>query len=209
MLGEHIRGLEAARQPSMAANGFTLIEILIALTLGALVVLLAHLLFTGVAEGATRLAEARRALDREANGRRWLTEAFGSLAMGEGAGPFGGQEHQVEFVSWQRNEHGWLLRTPVRLRLAAHQFVAHSGEREITLADSVTALDFDYLLESGNAGTDDSAATVPGENAQFVQQWISPVSPPVAVRIRIGYQGRGMGDEGRVDTLLVLVGPRG
>lgn len=202
-----IRG--PSRPQPMGTNGFTIIEIMVALTLGALVVLLVHRLFTGIADGAAHLDAARRALAREANARRWLAEAFGSLAVGEGAGPFGGREHEVEFSSWQRNERGWLLRTPIRLQLAGHEFVATSGEREITLRDSVAALAFDYLLESGDVATGDTAATAPGERAQFVREWMSPVSAPVAVRIRIAYEGRVRSEAGRVDTLLVLIGPRG
>ena len=68
--------------------GFTLIEVMVALALSALVVLLAHRMLTGVADGATRLTEARRALDREANARRWLVAAFGSLDAGQADGSF-------------------------------------------------------------------------------------------------------------------------
>ena len=62
------------------------------------------------------------------------------------------------------------------------------------LADSVRDVQFDYLLD-------------PGENATWVREWISPVSAPLAIRVRIT-KGVGSGMWG-VDTLLLIVGPRG
>ena len=60
-------------------RGFTLIEVMVALAVGGVVVLLAHQVFTGVADGAQRLVQARVVLDHETNASRWLVEAFGSL----------------------------------------------------------------------------------------------------------------------------------
>ena len=72
-----------------------------------------------------------------------------------------------------------------------------TGEGEsILLADSVTDVAFDYLLE-------------PGEEAKWMREWISPVSAPLAVRIRI-QRGTGKGEAGMVvDTLLLLIKERG
>ncbi len=175
-------------------SGFTLIEVMIALTLSALVVLLAHRIFTGVADGAARLGAARTALDRDANARRFLAEAFGSLDVGtEGAGGFAGRPERVEFTTWQRVPEGWLERRRFVLGVDDGSLIALAGER-VVLRDSVARVEFDYLLE-------------PGATATWVREWISPVSAPVAVRIRI--TGSGKGEGGRVDTLLVLIGPRG
>lgn len=189
-------------------SGFTLIEILVALTLGALVVLLAHRLFTGVADGAVWLDDAHRALDREANARRWLGAAFGSLDVGEGSGGFAGRPSGAEFASWQLVPEGWSARRRVSLALHDSRLVAAvSPNDSVILADSVTDLELDYLLDVHDGGGDGTGA--PGERATFVREWISPVSAPVAVRLRIAYQGRGTRDGGRVDTLLVIIGPRG
>jgi hypothetical protein len=167
---------------------------MLALTLSALVALLAHRIFTGVVDGATRLRAARTALDRDANARRFLEEAFGSLDVGtEGAGGFAGRPDRVEFTTWQRVPGGWLERRRMAISVEKGTLVARSGEA-IVLRDSIAGVAFDYLLEAG-------------ANAAWVREWISPVSAPVAVRIRIG--GRGTGEGGRVDTLLILIGPRG
>ena len=75
---------------------------------------------------------------------------------------------------------GWLERRRVELRVENGVFAGWSG---------VSGVAFDYLLE-------------PGAHAAWVREWISPVSAPVAVRVRIA---RGAA----VDTLLFIVGPRG
>jgi prepilin-type N-terminal cleavage/methylation domain-containing protein len=172
-----------------AARGFTLIEVIVALTLSALVVLLAHTVFAGVVDGAQRLQAARTTLDRDGNARRALTEIFGSLDVGtEGAGGFAGRPDRVEFTTWQRVPQGWLERRKAVVAVENGVLVARA---DVTLAleDSVSGVDFDYLLE-------------PGASAAWVREWISPVSAPVAVRVRIQRAAT-------VDTLLFIVGSRG
>lgn len=186
----------AYKRPAPATRGFTLIEVLVALTLSALVVLLAHRVFTGVVDGTARLGDARLALDREANARRFLQEAFGSLDVGsEGAGGFAGRTERVEFATWVRVPEGWLERRRVTLGIENGGFAVRAGAGDlVVLRDSVERVEFDYLLE-------------PGANAAWVREWISPVSAPVAVRVRV--HGARSTEHGAVDTLLFIVGPRG
>jgi prepilin-type N-terminal cleavage/methylation domain-containing protein len=189
--GASCKDAVAPSAPSQGADawGFTLIEVMIALTLSALVVLLVHRIFVGVVDGAQRLHAARTALDRDANARRLLTEMFGSLDVGtRGAGGFAGRRDRVEFTTWQRVQQGWLERRRVVLGMEGGALVART-DMAIALRDSVSGIEFDYLLE-------------PGINAAWVREWISPVSAPVAVRVRIARRST-------VDTLLFIVGPRG
>lgn len=183
------------------SRGFTLIEVMVALAVGGVVVLLTHRLFIGVADGAQRLTEARVVLDHDANARRWLMEAFGSLDVGNGA-DFAGHANQVHFAAWLRTAEGWLTREPIELGVHGNRVVARLGSDDsLVLADSVRRLGLDYLLEPGE-GTG-APSEMPGEQASFVREWISPVSAPLAVRLRILYA------TGKTDTLLLLIGPRG
>jgi prepilin-type N-terminal cleavage/methylation domain-containing protein len=178
-------------------HGFTLIEVLLALSLGALVVLLAHRIFTGVLDGVRRVAEARAGLDREQNARRWLVEALGSLEVGDRAGSFAGHPDRVEFGNWQLTPEGWLGRQRLTLgAMGSHLVARFAGGDSLVLADSVTDVQCDYRLE-------------PGERATWVREWISPVSAPLAIRLRIARTVSGEPGVGRVDTLLLIVGPRG
>lgn len=180
-----------------ACRGFTLLEVLVALALGGVVILLAHRLFVGVVDGTRQLAAARMALDREANARRWLVEALGSLDVGPGdrGGPFAGRVDRLEFGTWLLVADGWHARQRVELGRDDDAFVALIEGERLVLAERVTALAFDYLLE-------------PGADTKWVREWLSPASAPVAVRIRIAIAA-AEGQAERVDTLLLHIGPRG
>jgi len=171
------------------ARGFTLIEVLVALTIASLVVLVAHQMFTGVADGADTVAAQRRILDRRSNTRRWLKATFLSLEP-----PFEGRPTSVSFNSWQLTSGGWFQPQEIELAWDGRRFVARHAGEALPLADTVTGVAFDYLLE-------------PGADTKWVRAWVSPVSAPVAVRVRIA--GCGRGDAGCVDTLLFLVKERG
>jgi prepilin-type N-terminal cleavage/methylation domain-containing protein len=170
------------------ARGFTLIEVLVALTITGLVVIAAHRIFTGVADGASSLSTTRERLDRTTNARRWLKATFLSLVP-----PFDGQVDRVTFSAWQQVSGGWFEQRSIELRQQANQFVA-AGRPPLILADSVASVTFDYLLE-------------PGADTKWVREWISPVSAPLAIRVRIAGCNRGQAT--CVDTLLFLIKERG
>lgn len=174
-------------------RGFTLIEVMVALTLSAIVVLLAHQIFAGVVDGVARLDHARASETRRANARRWLIEALGSLQAGvDSAGPFEGHPGSVAFASWQLTAGAGLRRSRVVISQVEHRLIAQRTVGTVLLADSVSTVAFDYLLE-------------PGANTTWAREWLSPVSAPVAVRLRVTY----IGVPTRADTLLLVIGGRG
>jgi len=180
-------------------RGFTLVEVVVALTIGAVVVLLAHQLFAAVLDRGKTLTTARTALDRSANARRWLDATLLSLDVGtEGAAGFEGRPDHVAFTAWLLTPDGWFERRQVSLGAEQGRLRAMiTPGTPIGLIDSVTDVQFDYLLE-------------PGAESRWVGEWVSPVSAPVAVRARIAKAGCGMRDEGcAVDTLLLLIKERG
>jgi prepilin-type N-terminal cleavage/methylation domain-containing protein len=193
--------------PTLRPAGFTLVEVMVALTIGAVVVLLAHELFGAVAERGRRLTVVRTALDRSANARRWLDATFLSLDVGtDGAGGFDGGPDHAAFASWLLTPDGWFERRTVSLARNNDRLVASVAPGQpIALMDSVAELALDYLLE-------------PGAESRWVREWVSPVGAPVAVRMRIEKAGcpkglpvgRGMRDARcMVDTLLFLIKERG
>src|SRR5213078_479381 len=88
------------------------------------------------------------------------------------AGPFEGRPDRVSFGAWLETPGGWFERQRLELRVDGGAFVARRDGEPIMLADSVSDVAFDYLLD-------------PGEDAKWMREWISPVSAPLAVRIRI------------------------
>ncbi|SRR6266480_1254519 len=180
-------------------RGFTLVEVMVALTIGAVVVLLAHQLFAAVVDRGKTLTAARTALDRGANARRWLEATFLSLDVGtDGASGFDGRPDHAAFTTWLLTPDGWFERRIVSLARQHDRLVATvTPGQAIALSASVTNVGFDYLLE-------------PGTESRWVGEWVSPVSAPLAVRMRVT-RALGTGDGGRVvtDTLLLLIKERG
>ncbi|PYP75100.1 MAG: hypothetical protein DMD25_13800 [Gemmatimonadetes bacterium] len=194
-----LREIRGLKPWGRGRRGFTLIEVVVALAIGAAVLLVAHELFAGVADRGRTLIAARTALDRAVNARRWLAATFLSLDVGtDGAGGFDGRPDHAAFSTWLLTPNGWFERRQVTL--SAEQGYLRAAVipgTAIALADSVTDLQLDYLLE-------------PGAESRWVREWVSPVSAPVAVRMRVTNAGCGMRDAGCVvDTLLFLIKERG
>lgn len=172
-------------------GGFTLLEVLIALSIAGLVAVTAHQIFAAATDAGRRLLASRAALDRFANARRYLQAAFLSLEVGsDSAGPFEGSPHAVRFTTWQQTPDGPFAQRRLVLSASGDSLFARpSNGLSVLLSDSITALDFDYLLK-------------PGADTEWVRQWISPVSAPLAIRMRVARRER-------TDTLLFLVLERG
>ncbi len=184
-------GVERGRRAT-SQRGFTLIEILVALTIGAIAVLLAPQIFAAV-------VHARLVLDRELNARRWLEATFLSLDVGvDSAGGFEGRPNRVRFASWLRTPDGWFERRAVVLQQEPDRLIASvTPGGAIALLDNVTDLQLDYLLE-------------PGADVRWVREWVSPVSAPVVVRLRVTrVREKREAERAVVDTLLFLIRDRG
>ena len=94
-------------------TGFTLVEVMIALTVGGLVVLCAERLFAGVGDGGRALERVRVRLDRDANGRRWLEATLLSLAVGDSTtSAFEGDSNRLRFTAWELTPGGWFEPEP-------------------------------------------------------------------------------------------------
>jgi prepilin-type N-terminal cleavage/methylation domain-containing protein len=171
--------------------GFTLIEVMVALTVAGLVVLMAQRIFGATADGVAAVRESRARLDREANAHRWLASAFLSLEVGlEGSAPFEGSPRGMTFTSRLAAEHGWAERSKVSLGIEDARFIALTGNgSRLVLSSGAAEVAFDYLLE-------------PGADARWVGTWSSPASAPLAVRVRVSRAGT-------VDTALFLIRGRG
>jgi prepilin-type N-terminal cleavage/methylation domain-containing protein len=177
-------------------RGFTLIEVMVALVLTGMIALLAHRIFAAALDGSDHLQRAVRSLDREQNARRLLSAMLLSVAVGTGPGDaaFEGDPEKVRFTAWLETPEGWFERKPVELSLEAGRLlVAIPPEPPVVLRDSVTILEFDYLLELG-------------AHSHWVSEWMSPVTAPLAVRLRMT---RRLGSGSVADTMLYLIKARG
>ena len=185
-----------ALPPYRLTAGFTLVEVLVSLVVASIAALLAHGLFSAAVTGSAELRAARGSVDRAANTRRFLGAAFLSLQVGtEGAGAFVGQTDGMQFAAWLETADGWLERRDIVLSLREGRLLAGvSSEPAIVLGDSVAAVGFDYLLE-------------PGAESRWVGEWMSPVSAPLAVRLRITRYSAA--ERAVTDTTIYLIKARG
>jgi prepilin-type N-terminal cleavage/methylation domain-containing protein len=184
-----------ARTTTAARSGFTLVELVVAVSLTAMLALLAHRILTIVLDGRRSLLSQRGITEREATGQRWLASAFLSLEVGQPDDlPFEGGRDAVAFSGWLMSANGWMEREHIKLSVNSGTLVlATASGRRIELADSVQSLSVDYLL-------------TPGADTKWAAEWISPTTAPVAIRLRVL---RTPETASRVDTTLVLIKARG
>jgi prepilin-type N-terminal cleavage/methylation domain-containing protein len=173
------------------SRGFTIIEVLVALTLSSFVVVLGHRVFSGIIDGSARVGEVRASLDSEMNARRRLTRLIGSLEVGPTeADAFRGEPTSVSFTAWDRDANGWNIRRRLTLQRVESELIASGLDvSAVSLASDVRAMTVDYLLE-------------PGAEARWVKRWSSAATAPLAMRLRLT---RVTG----ADTLLLIIGARG
>ena len=177
------------------ARGFTLVEVLVAVVLTALAATLAARTWAAVAGGAAAAGDAREALDRRVNAHRWLGRVFGSLEVDPIHGGFEGERDHIRFATWLERPEGWLEPGRVELAATGGILLARLPGDSVILARDVAGLEVDYLLE-------------PGATTRWASRWVSPVSAPLAIRLRlVRFVPAGL--PARVDTLLFLVGERG
>jgi prepilin-type N-terminal cleavage/methylation domain-containing protein len=171
--------------------GFTLLEVIVALTLAALIVTLIRAVFAVLDDGLRGVAVASSEMDRAGNAFRWLQAAFaGAYAETESDAEFRGGRDGVSLAAWDVDSLGRSVRGRITIAAAGgHLIAATATGQVIALADSVASLECDYLLGLG-------------ADQHWMQQWTSPAGLPRAVRLRLDRHQRA-------DTLLFVVGQRG
>jgi prepilin-type N-terminal cleavage/methylation domain-containing protein len=186
-----MRGL-SARRPIRLSAGFTLVEVLVSLVIAGTAALLAHSIFSAAAFGNADLQAARHRLDRISNSARFLESAFLSLDIGsEGGSGFIGRPGAARFAAWLEMPEGWFERRDIELSVQGGRFIAVIGSTPpLVLSDSVMEVGFDYLLR-------------PGADSRWVNEWVSPVSVPLATRIRITHLPGWAGSMSDTTTFLI------
>ncbi len=171
-------------------RGFTLIEVMVALLLTSLVAMIAHQLLAGVVDGAVALRRNSPAPTDPILGREWVLEACGTLEVGTpGTHGFEGTPTSARFDARLVTAEGWVARQPVVIEAEKDQVEIRTGAITARVVDSSETPTLDYLSDPGGEGG-------------WVTGWSSPVSAPLAIRIRWIRAGVA-------DTLLCSIGARG
>jgi prepilin-type N-terminal cleavage/methylation domain-containing protein len=186
-----VRSVDIRRVRHTAHRGFTLLEVIVALSLGAVIVLGARLMVENVAGSASRIGAHVRAADEDANGERLLRLLVGAVyvsAKEETA--FAGNEQAASFSSWCETASGWQERCRLSLEISPQGsgsvLVARwSQGRSVTLRRATRAMALRYLVDARQGGT-------------WFTSWASGFTTPRAIGVLI---------DG--DTLIVRIGDRG
>lgn len=157
--------------------GFTLLEVMVAVSLLGLILAGARGVLEAVADHAARIRIEASALDSRANPRRMLRDLVGHTEVG--AGPdqllFEGEARSANFPSWCDVPRGWLERCSVTITVARRDNVnalvvatSTADPAEVLTSDgSVTML---YLDDPARGGT-------------WFTRWGRGISVPFAIGI--------------------------
>jgi prepilin-type N-terminal cleavage/methylation domain-containing protein len=179
------------RHPDCQPNGFTLVEVLVALAVSGAVLLAARELFGVVAMTADRVPAAARAADGRRNRERMLRDLLGRVEVGtDSSRTFSGDPAEARFTSWCPAAGGWLERCAVDLALlpSGDSVVLEAGwaGRRFTILSGSRPARLLYLRGAANGG-------------DWLPRWgAAAVSAPLAVLIIVGR-----------DTLFLRIGERG
>jgi prepilin-type N-terminal cleavage/methylation domain-containing protein len=171
--------------------GFTLIEIVVALVVSAIVLLGARAMLGEVGDDALRISAETARLDSDANGERALRALVRRLDLGSGeASQFAGDPRQVSFSSWCDVPSGWQERCVVTLTLEPH-----AGKSAFVIRTSKGAL----LLVRDRVGMGELRylTTVTG-GGEWIRVWGAGITAPLAIGIILDR-----------DTLIAPIGERG
>jgi prepilin-type N-terminal cleavage/methylation domain-containing protein len=151
-------------------HGFTLIELILALVLTALVIGIAVRLQGVVSPVPALMRAVQDSSDRRINARLLLTTLVRTVDIGSQT-PFTGGATHVSFSSRQLHVTGVVGSARVELALVAHAIVARIDSALVPVVPCVDALDFQYLLAAPTG-------------ARWVTTFGPSPTPPRAMRMR-------------------------
>jgi len=172
-------------------NGFTLIEVLVALIVGGIVIAGAHDSLDALAMSASAAESVAVNADRSANGDELLRSLIGTMDIATpGTKPFFGSERITAFSSWCEAPHGWLEPCSVVLAFdtasgKAAVIARVNDSTRVVMKRGFSSGSFRYLESAANGGT-------------WQRLWGRGVSTPLAIGVLIDR-----------DTLIIPVGERG
>jgi hypothetical protein len=169
-------------------------EVMVAVTLLAIVLVGASSLVTALSSSASQLTAAARAQDRRANGERLLRSLLGAAFTDDTSATwFAGDRDAMHFSTWCRAAGGWTerCRVDVGVRPSQHghtillTMTTAVDRQSLTLQHDTAVMHLRYL-ESAVAG------------GQWRESWDRGVTLPLAIGLLVGR-----------DTVLIPIWARG
>ena len=186
---------------SAARHGFTLLELLVALVVSAVVLLGARAISETLADGAHRSTVAATEADRSGNAERLLREVVGRIEVADRDDRrFDGRSTGARFSSWCAVPAGWLERCSGALLLdtaSVRDGGGHDGSRRralllvLSTGDSIT-------LRTGFERGSLWYIAASEEGSPWYSEWGKGITVPAAIGVVIDS-----------DTTFVRLGDRG
>ena len=172
-------------------GGFTLVEVMVAIAISAMVVAAGRLLLGELGDDAERIAVATAATDGAANADWFLHSLVGQIEVGSTASEtFSGTDHEARFTSWCLVPQGWQERCTVTLTVGGDDSVRtleamlSTGEH-VVLRTQPPPLVLRYLTNAAAGGT-------------WHRSWDPAIQAPLAIGIVT-----------QADTTILRIGDRG
>lgn len=177
-------------RPDHRRRGFTLVEIVVALLVSAVVVLGARMLLEQLGDSTSRTVGNAARGDRDANGEQLLRDLVRRLEVGTpGAARFAGEPDSASFSSWCDVPAGWQERCVVVIRV-------HPSPIGTTLSLSATGIGSQQIRAAAQIELrylDDAAA-----GGRWFRSWGAGITAPLAIGLLTGS-----------DTTILRIGERG
>ena len=173
----------------MNRRGFSLVEVMVAVTLAGLSLALAAAVFAATNDSVRTVSIRSTEWKREANAVRWLAAAVTGVTVSNEA-LFDGSSERMTFHTSEWVRDGWTEPTIFEAWFTSGELVARTESKSrVVLADSLRTGAFDYL-------------TAYGAGSLWLTRWASNLTPPLAIRLRL------LRRDLTADTLLFFIGDR-
>ncbi|MDQ2930842.1 MAG: prepilin-type N-terminal cleavage/methylation domain-containing protein [Gemmatimonadota bacterium] len=181
--------------PSSAARrtrpGFTLIEVIVAMTISSMLLLGARAMLGEVGDDALRIGAQAMVQDRDANAERSFRALIGRAEIGTGAqGEFAGDPLRASFSTWCDVPGGWeeRCRAIVSVEKVANRIFVVARPTigaPIVMRDSLQRGALRYLISADGGGS-------------WLNVWGAGITAPLAIGLIVN-----------ADTLIIPIGDRG
>ena len=176
---------------TLGRRGFTLVEVMVALVVGAFVLASARAVLGELSDAERRTRAAARAADGDANARRALRALFDRVETGtDPAARFGGDERSARFRSWCDVPHGWVESCQVQLTIDTAD-----GEPAVVAAISTGEV---LVLRRNFEHAELLYLADPSGGGRWLTAWGTGLTAPVGVALVV---------DG--DTTILRIGERG
>jgi len=159
----------------MNRHGFTLVEVLVALTLAGVCALIVAAVYGGAADAIETMSRVAAAHEETATALRWVSESLVNFdPQRDNAFEGSPDGFTVQTAIWSGL--GWMTPSEVTISFSNDRLVLRAGDRLLTLVDSISEGTFAYRIDGAN-------------DRRWRPRWPSYEGAPSVVQMRVRRAG--------------------